>query len=100
MINYRPIEQQFRETAGEIRQGMPRLVIGKPNTSNPYNDPRICPYCKRPYNLSYIKQSLPKTTPDKDYAPLFTKIRNWGLLIIVSIVIGYAIYRLVWGFIL
>ena len=111
MIPYKPIEQQFRETAQEIgnnRKNIPHLVIGKggiqTNNQNMQNYPQnYCPYCKRPYNYTNMPPNTnfkPQNRPeDKDYKDTFTKIRNWGLWIAISIVIGYAVYRLLWGFI-
>jgi hypothetical protein len=117
-MKYKPIEQQFRETAteiGGIRQNVPHLILGKNGiqTSNknvPNYPSNICPYCKRPFdsmypshpidNISHYPQQIPSTNEkDKDYSNIFNKIRNWGLWICISIVIGYAVYRLLWGFI-
>jgi hypothetical protein len=93
MIPYKPIEQQFRETAGDIRNNIPRIVIGQnkpmsPNYPN-YPNKNICPYCKRPY---YNTSMLP--TEDEKRDKLFSNIRKWGLWIVISLVLGYAIYRL------
>lgn len=91
-MNYKSINDQFRETAQDIRGNIPHLVIGKQGLNTNQNNNPICPYCKRPFNQIY--QNKPVNIQEKDYTNTFNKIRNWGLWIVISLVIGYAAYRL------
>lgn len=105
MIHYKPIEQQFNESARDIRNNMnnmPRLVIGKDKPNNlPMN---YCPYCKRPFiqqlNIPIYQNKPQGNDKDKDYDKLYSNIRKWGIMIAISVVVGYAIYRLVFDLIL
>ncbi len=99
MIPYKSINQQFREQAVDIRNNIPHIVIGKDKPKNyNYPNPNLCPYCKRPFNLINQKPSIPINEADKQ-EKLFSNIRKWGLWIVISIVIGYAIYRLLFTFV-
>jgi len=68
---YPTISKSFENMGTDIRQNMPRLIIGEQN--NP----------KTPV--------IPGKEPD-----IIDKIRNWALIFFLVLVLGYAIYRF-WG---
>ncbi|HDK42513.1 MAG TPA: hypothetical protein ENG87_03980 [Candidatus Pacearchaeota archaeon] len=49
------------------------------------------------YHPSHTKKPSPKPIPQYTEDPTFAKVRKWGLIICVVIVVGYATYRLFFG---
>ena len=102
MIEYNGLGKQFDEI-GKSFQGInniPHLVIGKDKTDKPMKKTYIrCPYCNNTIQLTVpnpiyeAKQEINKL--DREIKNI--NIVQWGIYICLAVVVGYAVYRLIWG---
>lgn len=91
-IRYRPMETMFRETAQDIRNNIPKIVIG--NKMPPHNlQPQIIH--QTPQNPG------PKPLPRQDdifnnrEKRWLTNLQKWGLILAVTAVLCYAAWRII-----
>jgi len=77
-----------------MTSALPSVMIGREGVSikkkRPfsYNDPP-------PQNYPPSPSSTPQVRYDKD--PLYDKLQKWGFILAVLVIVGYAIYRLLFG---
>ena len=83
---------QFEEI-GKTFQNIPHLVIGKENKKSSLIR---CPYCN---NLIKIEVPEQKKQIDEfvNYHRKKFNTVQWFLYICISLIVGYAVYRLIWG---
>ena len=95
MVEYNSLGSQFEEM-GKTFQGinsLPHLVIGK---DKPIKKSYIkCPYCNNTLELLRNEQNKPLN--DKAMKLFDYEIVQWLIYIGVGLLLGFMIYRLIWG---
>jgi len=93
--------QQIGQEFSNIRQNIPHLYVGKQeiNTQNPMIQKKVnSTPLKTPQN-AYVSGSNPYINPDlTPKLDFYDKLRKWGILFLISVVIVYAGYRVILSF--
>ena len=108
MIEYDVLGKQFDEI-GKTFQGIPHIVIGKDKPVQPS-------YIKCPYCFNTIQLNMPTPQPvqpiqqvqnnpnpiNQPKSSIIDYFKSIGIVklflyLCVSLIIGYAVYRLIWG---
>jgi len=85
-MEYKSLGNTFETMANDLNRNVPHIIIGKNKTNYPNPLPPI-----RPAFKPYINQ------PKKNIEDTYRKIVKYAMWIAISLVVGYVIYKLVFG---
>lgn len=100
-MEYKGLGDQFEEM-GKTFQGinsLPHIVIGKDKPRQNKVNYIKCPYCNNTIQLtSKEPPHIPRKEDFIDNTQNYSKkILQWSFIACICLVIGYALYRLLWG---
>jgi hypothetical protein len=89
-INYRPLEDQFKEIGSQIKSSVPHVMIGKNSNTNTLPKQE-----NNPINQIKDQNNNNDDVFSKNEKDWVKKVQKWGMIILIAFVLCYAAYSLI-----